>query len=130
MSADEIESMYANLVKDVDSLLDNGKNRVTIESLLHKKHETLAYAYPTVFFKTIRGEMDPHMFKSLMKIKKKVENGDLTDEGARRAVIDGAKAHVMSNPKRPRPKPGSTTHEITTTCRVHDVDVDVEVPTS
>ena len=117
MSADEIEAMYANLQKDVDYLLKQGQNLKTIESQLHKKHETLAYAYPTVFFKAVRGEMDPHMFKSLMQIKRQMDDGKLTEEGAKRAVVDGVKEHIMSNPNRrkPKPPPGSTTYEISTT---------------
>ena len=123
-SADQIEEMYSALVKDIKFMKLQGKNKAIIESQLHQKHETLAYSYPTIFFKTMRGEMDPHIFKSLMEIKRKMEKGEISQEGARRAVIDGAKAHVMSNPDRPKRviEPGSTVQEITLKCRVEDDD--------
>lgn len=121
-SADEIESMYTSLLRDVHLLKTQGKNQRHIESQLHLKHEKLAFSYPTIFFKTMRGEMNPHIFKSLMDIKRKMEKGELTDDGARRAVIDGAKAHIDSNPVRPKrvTQPGSTVQELTVQCRLED----------
>lgn len=128
-TADEIETMYANLVNDADykqlRKTTTHNSRLAIETRLHKKHEMLAYSYPTIFFKTVRNEMDPHILKSLMDIKRKMEKGELTDEGAKRAVIDGAKAHVMSDPNRPKrvTQPGSTVQEITVKCKVEDEDL-------
>lgn len=120
--AGEIQNMYDKLVKDVDRLKAQGLSVVKIEEKLHKDHKIIAFSYPTVFFRTVRGEMDPHIFKSLMCLKERVDSGEITDERAKELVIDGAKRQVNGEfPRLAREKKeGGTVQEINMKCRVED----------
>jgi hypothetical protein len=124
-SADEITQMYEELETDVALLKQAGIPQKTAEARLHQKHKTLAYSYPTIFFKAVRGEMDRHIFDTLLKIKRQVEDGEVSNERAKELVIDGAKSHVEGDAPRlpisnPKHSTSSSVHEINIRCRVED----------
>lgn len=111
------------LSADVAKLRGTNIPQKEVEAKLHAKHKTLAYSYPTLFFKTVRGEMDSHIFETLMNLKKKVDEGEITNKRAKELVIDGAKRHVEGEaPRAPKPErtAGGTVQEITLNCKVED----------
>ena len=115
--------MYDNLKSDVALLKKKKVPQKLAEAELHKKHKTLAYSYPTIFFKTVRGEMDQHIFDTLIKLKRKFDDGEINNKTARELVVDGAKRHVEGEaPRAPRPpkKEGGLVQEINLRCRVED----------
>lgn len=125
-TADEILRMYEALEQDVAFCKKNGIPQAAAETQLHQKHKTLAYSYPTIFFKALRGEMDKHIFNSLLNIKRQVEDGEVTDKRAKELVIDGAKRHVEGEaPRRPHPNSNqeqdpSRVQEINVRCQVEE----------
>lgn len=122
-TAEDIEKMYSDLRADVAFLRKQNTPQKVAEAELHKKHQTLAYSYPTIFFKTIRGEMDQHIFDTLLKLKRRVDSGEINDKKAKELVIDGAKRHVEGEAKRApkaQKKEGGTVQEITLKCKVED----------
>jgi len=103
-TSNEIVRMYAELKKDMADLSSRRMSPQAIEKVLHSKHKTLALAYPTIYFKTVRGEMDPKLFFYMMKLKKDVDSGDITNEEAKNSVIDGVKKRIEergATPKQP-----------------------------
>lgn len=122
-TAEDIEKMYNDLNADIAFLKDKNIPQKLAEAELHKKHQTLAYSYPTIFFKTMRGEMDKHIFDTLIMLKRKVDAGEINNKVAKELVIDGAKRHVEGEapraPKAPK-KEGGTVQEITLKCKVED----------
>lgn len=122
-TAEEIKDMHQKLNADVSKLKGANIPQKEAEAQLHAKHKTLAYSYPTLFFKTVRGEMDNHIFDTLMNLKKKVDEGEITNKRAKELVIDGAKRHVEGEaPRAPKPEktPGGSVQEITLKCKVED----------
>lgn len=122
-TAEEIKQMHNNLSSDVRMLKANNVPQKVLEANLHQKHKTLAYSYPTLFFKTVRGEMDQHIFDTLMNLKQKVDTGEINNKRAKELVIDGAKRHVEGEvPRAPKPEPkeGGTVQEITLKCKVEE----------
>ena len=121
-TAGQIQQMYKDLVVDVNILTKQKVPLANIEAQLHKKHRVLAYSYPTLFFRVVRGEMDEHIFNTLMCLKKKVDDGEITNETAKERVIDGAKRQVQGlDPKMKRTKTeGGIVQEINMKCRVED----------
>lgn len=122
-TAEKIREMHQQLSADVSKLKDTDMPRKEVEARLHAKHKTLAYSYPTLFFKTVRGEMDNHILDTLMELKRQVDEGQITSKRAKELVIDGAKRHVEGEaPRAPRPEkaPGGTVQEITLNCKVED----------
>lgn len=122
-TAQDIEKMYNDLSADVTFLKDKNIPQNVAEAELHKRHRTLAYSYPTIFFKTIRGEMDQHIFDTLIKLKRRVDAGEINDKAAKELVIDGAKRHVEGEAPRKIKAPkkeGGTVQEITLKCKVED----------
>lgn len=121
-AAKDIETMYNKLINDVRFLKSRGVSLHEMESELHKKHKTLSFSYPTMFFKTVRGEMDEHMFKTLIKLKGRVDSGELTNVRAKELVIDEAKHQVEGGAPRPvRPKKeGGTVQEINIKRRIDE----------
>lgn len=122
-TAEQIDTMYRNLCADVNLPRDRNIPRQVYEAELHKKHETFAYSYPNLFFKTLRGEMDPHIFDTLMKLKRRVDHGDIDDKRAKELVIDGARRHVEGEAPRvarPTPVEGGTVQEINLKCKVEE----------
>lgn len=96
------------------------------EEELHRKHRMLAFSYPNLFFKTVRKEMDPRIFKELLKLKQMVDDGEIDNNRAKELVIDGAKRHVEEGVRRTistkHPLGGETVHEINLRCKVEDHD--------
>ncbi|CAM9256164.1 unnamed protein product [Sphacelaria rigidula] len=122
-TAEEIENMYKKLVADIALLEQQEVPQKVAEAELHKRHQTSAYSYPTIFFKAVRGEMDQHIFDTLIKLKRKFDSGEIDDKRAKELVIDGAKRHVEGEaPRAPKsaPKQGGSVQEITLKCRVED----------
>ena len=124
-SADEIIRMYDKLKRDVEVLNSRTTPISTMEGLLHKRHNKLAISYPTIFFKTVRGEMDPRMFNVMMKLKKQVDEGLMSNEDAKKSVIDSAKAHIeklnaSGTRKIKQVAPGSSVKEINLKCKLED----------
>lgn len=122
-TAEEINKMYMDLCADVNLPRDKNIPRQAYEAELHKKHQTLAYSYPNLFFKTVRGEMDKHIFDTLMKLKRRVDDGDIDDKRAKELVIDGARRHVEGEAPRvarPAPVEGGTVQEINLKCKVEE----------
>ena len=88
MSSNDIVRMYCELKKDMVDLKNRGDmSPKQIEQFLHNKHKILALSYPTVFFKTIRGEMDSNMFFYMMSLKKKVDEGKISNEEAKNCLL-------------------------------------------
>ena len=122
-TAEQIIKMHSALSSDVLLLKKNKVPQKFAEARLHETHKTLAYSYPTLFFKTVRGEMDQHIFDTLMNLKSKVDAGEINNEKAKELVVDGAKRHVEGEaPRAPKPqkKEGGTVQEITLKCKVED----------
>lgn len=122
-TAEEIEGMYAKLVADIALLKEKKVPQKVAEAELHKRHQTLAYSYPTIFFKAVRGEMNQHIFDTLIKLKRKIDIGEIDGKRAKELVIDGAKRHVEGEaPRAPKPsqREGGAVQEITLKCRVED----------
>lgn len=118
-SADEIEEMYQAVLSDVTLLKKApGMNERKMGMILQQKHKTFAFAYPSIFFKTIKGELDPEMLKSVLSLKKKLDTNEITLDQARMGVMDRAKEDIERNPKESRPqKPRGDVQEMTVLCR-------------
>lgn len=115
--------MHSDLNSDVLLLKKNKVPQKIAEARLHQKHKTLAYSYPTLFFKTVRGEMDQHIFDTLMSLKSKVDAGEINNRKAKELVIDGAKRHVAGEAPRaakPESREGGTVQEIVIKCKPED----------
>lgn len=115
--------MHSDLSCDVETLRADNVPQKVAEAKLHEKHKTLAYSYPSLFFKTVRGEMDQHIFDSLMNLKRKVDVGEIDNKKAKELVIDSAKRHVEGEAPRaakPGKKEGGTVQEIILNCKLED----------
>lgn len=121
-TANDVNRMYEDLNKDVKFLKSKNIPMSQMEAELHKRHKTLAFSYPTLFFRVVRGEMDEHIFKSLMKLKRRVDEGEIDNTQAKKMVIDGARRYVEGcAPRVVRPKTeGGTVQEINLKRRVED----------
>ena len=121
-STNDIVRMYCELKKDMADMMSRKVPQKTMECDLHNKHKKLAMSYPTVFFKTVRNEMNPNMFFSMMHLKKKVELGEMTDEQAKNSVIDAVKKQIEKAGPTPKKavKPGESTTEFTTKVKMDD----------
>ena len=123
MSSNDIVRMYCELKKDMIDLKNRGDmSPKQIEQFLHNKHKILALSYPTVFFKTIRGEMDSNMFFYMMSLKKKVDEGKISNEEAKNHVVDGIKKSIEKNGPTPKKtqQPGQSVTEFTTMVKPDD----------
>lgn len=124
-SSDEIEDMYEAVEKDI-SLLKKapGMNESKMGMILQQKHKRFAFSYPVLFFKTLKGELDPVMFKNMLGIKKKLDTNEITLDQARNGVIDGAKEDIKNNPVETRKKKvhaeGTVVHELNLKCKPED----------
>lgn len=123
-TTEQIVQMYRNLQDDVNLLRTQGCVDVAIEQRLHNKHKTLAFSYPSLFFKVVKGEMSEFMFTKVMEIKQALDCGEITPEEAKDMIVDNAKKHVEGAAPRPsRPKtdaPGATVHEVRIKTRVDE----------
>ncbi len=123
MSSNEIVRMYCELKKDMVDVKSRGDmSPQQAEQFLHNKHKTLALSYPTMFFKTVRGEMDSNMFFYMMSLKKKVDEGQISNEQAKNSVVDGIKASIEKNGPTPKKeeKPDRTVTEFTAMVKPED----------
>lgn len=126
----EISAMYVGLRADVDRFRASGVPQALVEQRLHSKHKTLAFAYPALFFKVVKGEMSEYMFTKVMEIKQDLDQGKITQEQARDLVVDNAKRHVEGAAPRPaRPstnEPGTAVQEVVIRTQV-DENSDMKV---
>lgn len=122
--------MYRRLRSDVDRLKSEGVEQATAEQRLHNRHKTLAFAYPALFFRVIKGEMSEYMFTKVMEIKQELDEGNITQAQARELVVDNAKKHVEgAAPRRARTasnEPGSAVQELVIRTQV-DENSDLKV---
>ncbi len=118
-SSDEIQEMYEAVAKDMVLLKKApGMNDSKMGMILQQKHKKMAFSYPMIFFKTIKGEMKPDVLKSILGLKKKLDNNEISIDEARMGVIDGAKEDIKKNPKESRPqKPKGDVQEMTVLCK-------------
>ncbi len=114
-SSADIKDMYDSLVKDMVLLRKApGMTDSRMGLVLQQKHKVLMFAFPSIYFKTIKGEMKPDMLRSMLELKKKLDNNEISLDEARMGVIDGAKEDIKKNPKESRPqKPKGDVQEMT-----------------
>lgn len=99
--------MYHTLRKDVEKLKTEGVPQAAAERMLHSRHKLLAFSYPTLFFKVVKGEMSEHIFTTSMTIKQRLDSGDISQEEARDLIVDSAKKHIGGVAPRPARPDGS-----------------------
>lgn len=120
----DISRMYDDLRADIEKLKSSGVAQAKMEQILHAKHKTLAFAYPTFFFKVVKGEMSEFMFRKCMEIKQDMDQGKISADQAKNLVVDHAKLHVEGAAPRPsRPEkiqPGASVQEIVVQAQVDD----------
>ena len=124
-TSDQIETMYENLVKDMELLKKApGMNQKKMEIILQNKHKKMSFAYPGIFFKVMKGEFSPERFKKMLELKKAMDNDEINLSDARNRVVDGAKEEIRLNPIENRPKkvskPGEIVQEINVKCKPDD----------
>jgi len=105
----EITSMYRSLRADAERLKREGMPQATVEQRLHSTHKVLAFAYPMLFFRVVKGEMSEYMFTTTMQIKQRLDNGEITQEQAKDLIVDSAKQHIEGAAARP-PRPANSVH--------------------
>eukprot|EP00752_Nemacystus_decipiens_P017669 g15840.t1 len=94
--------MYRSLRADAEQLKKEGVPQAAVEQKLHSRHKVLAFAYPTLFFRVVKGEMSEYMFTTAMQIKQRLDSGEITQEQAKDLVVDSAKKHIEGAAPRPR----------------------------
>ena len=123
-TASDISLMYDDLRVDMEKLKSCGVPQAKMEQILHAKHKTLAFAYPTFFFRAVKGEMSDFIFKKCMEIKQDMDAGTISPDQAKNLVVDNAKMHVEgAAPRPPRAKnnePGTVVQEIVVKAQVDD----------
>lgn len=123
-TAADISRMYDDLRVDIQKLKSGGVPQAKVEQILHAKHKTLAFAYPTFFFKAVKGEMSEFMFKKCMEIKQDMDAGNISPDQAKNLVVDNAKRHVEGAAPRPsraaKIEPGTSVQEIVVRAQVDD----------
>lgn len=116
--------MYRKLRSDVDKLKSTGCPQASIEQILHDKHKTLAFSYPSLFFRVAKGEMTEFMFTTVMQIKQDMDSGKITPAQAKDMIVDSAKKHAEGAAPRVAPPktdtPGTTVQEIRIKTRVDE----------
>lgn len=121
-----ISDMYADLQKDMAFIRAKspGMDKKKMEMLLHQKHRKLAFSYPGLFFRIVRGEVNPEMLKSLLKLKESLDGNDIGLDDARNRVIDCAKKQIEETSGKPRTKktkaPGTVVQELSFKCKPDD----------
>ncbi len=91
-STHQIRAMFHLLYTDVQKLgtMDPKQKEMT----LHSKHEIFAFSFPTLYFRCCRDEIDPHIMDTLLRLKDDFDNGRVSEDDAKKTVIDGAKKHI------------------------------------
>ena len=110
---------------DLENDLKRLRGQKNAEAYLYKKHEVLALSYPGAFYKTVKGEIEPHMLRTILEIKSKMDTGEISSERARELVIDGAKSQIESLDSSKRPKQSKSQaqnrvshHQFSLSCQV------------
>lgn len=120
----EITSMYRSLREDAQQLKSDGVPQAVAEQRLHSTHKVMAFAYPTLFFRVIKGEMSEYMFTTTMQIKQRLDRGEITQEQAKDLIVDSAKKHIEgAAPRLSRPDnkgAGTTSQEVLIRAQVDD----------
>lgn len=103
-TSEQIDRMYNNLVSDMETM----KGHPNFDTVMCVRHKTLAYSYPSLFYKTIKREIEPHMLRTCLDIKRLLDTGKISEDKAREMVVDGAKKHIEtvktvgSRPNKPK----------------------------
>lgn len=118
-SSSEIREMYDALVKDMDALRKVvGMTDAKMGMICQQKHKVLSFAYPSIYFKAIKGEMRSDVLDNILSLKEKLDNNEISLDEARMGVIDGAKKDIEKNPKESRPdKPKGDVQELSVMCK-------------
>jgi radical SAM superfamily enzyme with C-terminal helix-hairpin-helix motif len=125
--ASEISEMYTDLQKDIELIKTRSPSvdQKHMEMMLHHRHKKLAFSYPGLFFKIVRGEVDPNMLKSLLTLKQNLDENSISLEVARNRVIDSAKHQIEETKDKPRVKkakpPGTVVQELKFHCKPDDL---------
>lgn len=122
-TAKEILVMYDELKKDIAGMKTRGVPMKTMEMELHKKHSTLAYSYPIMFFRVIRGELPHEVFLKMMYLKNKVDKGKVSNEDAKKKVIDHTREYIEAHPERKNLKKDTSkleSQEFAFKCKLED----------
>ena len=124
-SVDEINIMYNDLIADMVTMKRQNKSQHYMERSLYNKHKKLSYGLPGMFFKIVRGELNQTIFRKSMDIKDAVDKGLITQNDAKRAIIDTAKHQIENSPGRVKKEaaPGSTVQEVTFQCKLEEDEV-------
>ena len=130
-TSDEIMDMYENLQKDITQLKKApGMNDSKMGMICQQKHKKFAFSYPVLFFRSLKGELNPETLKKILKIKSQMDDKEISLDKARNRIIDGAKEEIKQNPIETRKKKahakGSVVQEMEIKCRVED-EVEDEV---
>ncbi|CAN0246184.1 unnamed protein product [Ectocarpus sp. 6 AP-2014] len=118
-----ISEMYAALERDIQLIKSKspGMTQKQMEIVLHQRHKKLAFSYPSLFFKIVRGEVDPAMLASLLSLKQRLDERDVSLDDARNRVIDYAKIQIEETRGKPRArkaKPaGTVVQELSFKCK-------------
>ena len=122
----KISQMYDDLEDDIKRVKTKSPaiNQKQMEIMLHQRHKQLAFSYPSLFFKIVRGEVDPVMMRSLLSLKENLDDDKISLEAARNRVIDCAKSQIEDTKDRPRVKkakpPGTVVQELSFSCKPED----------
>ena len=124
--ASAISDMCADLEKDIQFIKTKYPvmNQKRMEMMLHHKHKKLAFSYPGLFFKVVRGEVDMGMVQALLKLKEDLDDNSISLADARNRVIDSAKRQIEETGNKPRVKkakpPGTVVQELSFKCKPED----------
>lgn len=121
-----ISEMYADLEKDIGVIKTKSPamDQKQMEIMLHQRHKKLAFSYPSLFFKIVRGEVDKKMLESLLTLKQSLDENEMSLDDARNRVIDCAKNQIETTRGQPRSKkvkaPGTVVQELSFKCKPDD----------
>ena len=124
--ASTISDMCADLEKDIQYIKTKypAMNQKRMEMMLHHKHKKLAFSYPGLFFKVVRGEVDTGMVEALLKLKHDLDDKSISLADARNRVIDSAKRQIEETRNKPRVNkvkpPGTVVQELSFKCKPED----------
>lgn len=125
------ESFVSSNVADMCSALERdikiiktrspGMTQKQMEMMLHHRHKKLSFSYPGLFFKIVRGEVDPVMLKSLLSLKESLDEKNISLDTARNRVVDCAKSQIEKTRGKPRVKKakpdGTVVQELSFKCK-------------
>ncbi|CAM9096752.1 unnamed protein product [Ectocarpus sp. 12 AP-2014] len=123
-----ISDMYTDLEKDIRLIKTRSPtmSQKKMEMMLHQRHKRLAFSYPSLFFRIVRGEVDQEMLASLLTLKQRLDENEMSLADARNRVIDCAKNQIDSTRGQPRPSkkkdkaPGTVVQELSFKCKPED----------